>query len=164
MAKKRYFTIVSYIIPIIIVIVLTLIWQARRIERQMREIESVPEVTPTYQKEERFTTGLVPSQPEDYGMIVTNEFNKPATQAEWNELLHKKLAELKKDITPQTLEKVRDKIKEDPEKRRDKLAKIDRGIQDCRQILKEDPENKSVHEKLERLLILKSLYEGLEDF
>ena len=37
---------------------------------------------------------LVPSRPEDYGMVITEEFNQPKTQEELNGLLKDKIKEI----------------------------------------------------------------------
>ena len=164
--------IISHILLIVIIVIIVSIWQAYRIEKEMQDIESISEIKPQEfgvevrerEREREITTKLVPSRPEDYGIIVTSEFNKPKTQADWNEFLHRKLSEVKDQTSPQTLEKVRDKIKEEPEETQEKLAKIDKGIEDCQEILGQEPDNKDIQKKLERLMILKGLAEGFKDF
>ena len=78
--------------------------------------------------------------------------------------LHRKLSDVKGQISPQTLAKVRDKIKEESETTQEKLVKIDKDIRECQEILGEEPDNKDIQEKLERLMILKGLAEELKSF
>jgi hypothetical protein len=164
MDKRRSFIFISYIFLILIIVISTLIWHAHHIEKQMREIKAISETAPEEMKRRGIAPALIPSRPGDYGMVVTGEFDKPRSQAEWNELLHNKLTEVKSQISPQELNKIRDKINEEPEKTQEKLAKIDKSIQECSEILQKEPENKDIQAKLERLMILKGLAEGFHDF
>ena len=166
MTKDKRFIFVSHILLIVIIVIIVSTWQAYRIEKEMRDIESISEFVPEEVeiREKEITRKLTPSRPEDYGMIVTSDFDKPKMQEEWNDLLHTKLSEIRNQIPPQDIKKIKDKIKEESENIQDKLSKIDKGIQDCHEILQREPDNKDAQEKLERLMILKGLAEGLKDF
>ena len=166
--KEKRFIVISHILLIVIIVIIVSTWQAYHIEKEMQDIESILEIEPeelgVREAERGVTTRLVPARPEDYGMVVTSDFDKPQTQAEWSEFLHTKLGEVKSQTSPQALEKIKEKIKEESEKTQEKLAKIDKGIQECQEILEKEPDNKDIQEKLERLMILKGVAEGIGDF
>jgi hypothetical protein len=104
---------------------------------------------------------LVPSNPEDYGMVVFDEFHKPETQEQWNSLISEKIEEAKSQLSKDTLDKVTAKIAEEPEKTAQKLKTIDENIAKCKEILIKEPNNKEVKDKLGRLMILRSIAESL---
>jgi len=101
------------------------------------------------------------SDPAEYGMVVINEYNRPQTQKEWDILISQKIDEAKAQLSQDTLEKITNKIKEDPQKTAEKIKMIDENIQKCQEILKSDPTNKEVRDRLERLKILKSISQKL---
>ncbi len=104
---------------------------------------------------------LVPQRPEDYGMVVTEGGNGSVTQQQWNALMKGKVKELKTEYPPEIWDKVREKIKEDPAVTAQKIAKIDESIKKCREILEKEPDNMKTKQKLERLMILRSIGEDL---
>lgn len=104
---------------------------------------------------------LTPQRPEDYGMVVTGQAPVPADQGHYDALIKGKIRELKNRYPPEDWEKVREKIKEEPAVTAEKLARIDKGIKECRQLLEKEPDNLEVKQKLERLMMLKSIGEEL---
>ncbi len=160
MIKEKRSIFISYIVLIGIIVTFILVWQAHRIGKQIQKIEPVSEIVPEIKKEE-IATRLIPSRPEDYGMVVTRESDKPKTQAEWDKFFHRKLSEVKSQISLETLAKIKNKIEEDPAKREEKMEKIDKSFQQCQELLKKDPDNEEVKEKLERLMMLKSIAKEL---
>jgi len=100
---------------------------------------------------------LIPAHPEDFGMVVIDENNRPATQQEWDRLISEKVRELKSEATPETWQKIKEKINEDRKKTEDKLKQIDESIKKYKEILKQEPNNKEAREKIERLMMLKSI-------
>ena len=154
----------AYLLLLVSTVVITLIWQAHQIEKQMREMEPASEVIPEIRQEARLAHSLVPSRPEDYGMVVTRQFDRPRTTLEWEEFLHKRLSELKFKISPEVADKVRREIKEDPQETKEKMVKIDQGIQECREVIQREPDNKQAQEELQRLTMLKALTGELKNF
>ena len=165
MTKDKRLIFISYSLLIVIIVISVLIWKRYTIDK-LRGVKPVSEIVSEQfkQKEKEISGGLIPSRPEDYGMEVISNFDKPETQAEWNEFLGKKISGVKSRFTGEELDKIRDKIKEDPKKTQEKLIKIDQGIEECQAALEEDSGNKEIQRKLERLMILKALAEGFKDF
>jgi hypothetical protein len=167
MIKQRAMTYLGYIALVVVVVIAGLVWQARRIERQMRAVEPVSRIKPEQIKEEKQPPArrrLVPSRPEDYGMVVTSDFDKPKTQAEWNKFMQERISEVKNRLPPEALAKVKDKVSEEPKKTQEKLAKIDKAIQECREILAKEPADEKIKAKLEGLMILRAIAKGSKDF
>ncbi|MCX5705581.1 MAG: hypothetical protein NTZ92_05965 [Candidatus Omnitrophica bacterium] len=104
---------------------------------------------------------LVPANPEDYGMTVIDETNKPRTQEDWDRLLTARIRDVKSELTAQQMEEVKAKIQEDSQKTQEKLKKIDEVIAKCNEILKSDPSNQDARDKLNRLMMLKSISKEL---
>ncbi|MBI4707901.1 MAG: hypothetical protein HY761_08265 [Candidatus Omnitrophica bacterium] len=103
---------------------------------------------------------LVPSRPEDYGMV---ESGKDMAQEEWDSLISKKIKKIKPQINAVDLDKINEKIKESPQVTKDKIRQIDESIEKCKLILKNDPGNKDVRGKLTRLMMLRSIAENLPE-
>jgi len=131
-----------------------------RIEKDEGRVSQLPsgikKVTPREKKRK-----LCVSDPAEYGMVVINEYNRPQTQKEWDILISQKIDEAKAQLPQDALEKITNKIKEDPQKTAEKIKMIDENIQKCQEILKSDPTNKEVRDRLERLKILKSISQKL---
>lgn len=106
---------------------------------------------------ERPARKLVPARPEDYGMIVTDTAQRPTFQQQWDMLIRDKVNELKSQYPPETWDKVQQKIKEDPAVTAQKLRDINDSIKKCREILEKEPDNEEIKQKLERLMMLKSI-------
>ncbi len=104
---------------------------------------------------------LTPANPEDYGMVVINESNKPRTQEDWDRLLIDKIRDVKSELSAQQVEEVKAKIQEDPQKTQEKLKKIDEAIAKCNEALKKDPSSAELRNKLDRLMMLKSISKEL---
>lgn len=104
---------------------------------------------------------LIPSRPQDYGMVVMEETDKPKTQEDWNSLLSHKISQLKSEYPPEVWAQINSKINEEPEKTEEKLKLIDEKIQYCIDILAKEPDNQDIKSRLERLMILKALAKEL---
>lgn len=124
------------------------------------EADSRPRKIQQAMPEER-KRGLPVSNPEEYGILVTDEYSGPQTQEDWDRIISQKIKEAKAQLSPEELEKMSHKIEEDPQKTADKLKVIEANIQRCQEILSGDPDNKETKEKLERLRILKSILKQL---
>lgn len=104
---------------------------------------------------------LIPGRPEDYGMIVIDETNRVQTQKDWDRLLSLKIADLKSQSSPEVAQKIQEKIKEEPQVTQDKLKQIDEGIQKLSELLKKEPDNQELKERLEHLMMLRSIAQEL---
>jgi hypothetical protein len=124
--------------------------------------EAVTDRSP-FKKENIPTHKLVPARPEDYGMVVFEKSSKPPDEAEINTLIHRKIQDIKTQFSEEILKKAREKIKEDPQKTKEKLAQIDEAIIKFRQILKEEPYNEEAKGRIQNLLILKTIAEELPE-
>ncbi|MFC1658586.1 hypothetical protein ACFL1D_04275 [Candidatus Omnitrophota bacterium] len=168
MIKNKRFIIFSYILLSVITVIVTLVWQAYRVEKQMRSIQTKPKIAPKtvmQEAEEIEPAELpVPARPEDYGMVVSHDFNQPRTQAAWNEFLQKELGEVKARMSVQEVERIKARIAEPSEKTEEKLGKINTSIQQCEEVLDKEPDNQEMQKKLEHLMILKGLTSAFEEF
>jgi len=104
---------------------------------------------------------LLPQRPEDYGMIVTDENTMPVGQKQYDAFIKDKISKLKSEYPLETWNKVQEKIKEDPAVTRQKISQIDEAIEKCRRLLEKEPENIEVRQKMERLMMLRSIGESL---
>jgi len=140
-------------------IVLFSVYQTQKITRETEKIIPAP-----IKREEIATKRprrLIPSRPEDYGMIVIDENNKPQAQEGWDNLLSPKFEELKAKAPPERWDKIKEKIREEPQKTQEKLKQIDDSIKQYQEILRQDPNNQEIKGKLERLMMLKSITKEL---
>jgi peptidoglycan hydrolase CwlO-like protein len=110
---------------------------------------------------ERIKYPLQPADPKDYGMVVLDQGDAPLTEGQARTLIQEKLKEIKSQFPEEKLKKMRETIKEDPQKTADKLKKIDEEIEKCRQVLQGDPYSEEANAKLQRLIMLKSIGEEL---
>jgi len=100
---------------------------------------------------------LLPSRPEDYGMIAIDENNAPRTQAEWDDLLSGKIKEAKAMLSPEENKKMIAVIEEAPKKTAEKMKLIDEGIKKCNEALKANPNDQKIKDKLARYMMLKTI-------
>lgn len=100
---------------------------------------------------------LKPSNPADYGMVVTDPGKGPMSETEVNAMIHDKWQDIKTQYSGETVGQAMIKIKEEPQKTLDKMAKIEEEMQKCREILKNDPFNETAKNKLQNLYALKSI-------
>lgn len=129
-----------------------------------RESEKLQkEIAPEQQKEQvpceeaRGPRGLTPSNPADYGITLTNEFNAPKTQQEWDTLMQKKISELKTSVPAERWQQVQQSIKEDPKKTEESIRKADAAIEKWQAVLKKDPANVEAKRNIEQLMQLRSI-------
>jgi len=104
---------------------------------------------------------LQPARPEDYGMVVFDSSNDVTSEAEANTLIRNKIKEIRSQFPKETLVKISEKIKEDPQRTKDKIRQIDEAIVKCRETLRKEPYNEEVKKKLQNLLMLKSIAQEL---
>jgi len=95
-----------------------------------------------------------PSRPEDYGMMVTHG---SISEEETQRMIAQKVKVLKSSLSSPDREKLKEKIKEDPKKTKEKLEKVDVAIRQCQEELAENPDNQAVKKRLQRLWTLKTI-------
>lgn len=159
--KKQIVVLVGLSILFIFGIVLFSIYQTRKIEKEIEIKGVIPPEEEIAKELIKPPRQLVPSRPEDYGMVVIDDSNRPQMQEEWDILFSEKIKEVKSQTDSETWKKVKEQIKEDPQKTQEKLKQIDENIKKCKEILKADPDNQEIKNKLERLMILKSIAKEL---
>ncbi len=162
MTKKQLIILAGSILLCASVIVLFSMYYTHRVLQDAAKSAPLPapedtgEERPAAQK-----SGLTPVRPEDYGMIVINERNKPRTQEEWDRLLSRRIKEAKSEFPAETLQKVKAKIAENPDKTKEKLRLIDDKITKCKETLSVNPGDQGCKDTLDRLMILKSIAKEL---
>lgn len=159
--KKQIIILVSLFIMFVFGIVLFFIYQTRKIEKEIEKKGVMPAKEKIGEVLIKQPRQLIPANPKDYGMIVIDDSNRPQAQEEWDTLFSKKIGQLKSEIAPQTQKKVEEQIKEGPQKTQEKLKQIGENINKCKEILKDNPDNQEIKDKLERLMILKSIAKEL---
>jgi len=150
--------IVSVIVVAVFSITFFSIYQTKKLQDEFTDIGPVEAEKGQVNKE---PSVLTPANPEDYGMVVINEGNKPRTQEDWDRLLMDRIRDAKSELSAQQTEELKAKIQEDPQKTQEKLKKIDEVIAKCNEALKKDPSNTDVRNKLDRLMMLKSISKEL---
>lgn len=151
--KNKIIIAAALIILSTVGVVLFSIYQSARIEQELGIAR--PQARP--QERQGLRQKLVPSRPEDYGMVVIDSTSPELTQKDWDTLLSGRIAELKSKLTPENKDMMNGVIKEDPRKTEEKLKKIDAEIQKCEETLKKDPANRQISEKRQRLMMLKCI-------
>jgi len=101
------------------------------------------------------------SRPEDYGMIVTDNNAPVLTQGYWDGIISSKVRYLKENTPKEVLNKVTQKIKEDPAKTKGKMKLIDDNIKNFSNLLVKEPNNPEAKKRLKHFLMLKSLAKEL---
>jgi len=112
-------------------------------------------------KKERPRRELIPDNPEDYGMIVFKEGEEPVIQEEWDGLLEKKVRELKFEISHETRVKLEEAVKEEPQKTKEKIKDLDKRLKEAEAILRKEPNNQEMQERIKRLRMLRAVSQSL---
>ncbi len=162
--KKQIIILLSLGLLFILGIILFSLYQSNKISREISpervsEGEPVPKTSAASARPR-----ITPSRPEDYGILVIRPGEEPKTQEEWDRFFSKKIQELKSQSPAQTWNKVQEDIeKESPKKRQENLAKLEDKIKKIELELKKNPQNKEAQERLQRLMMLKSIQKELPD-
>ncbi len=104
---------------------------------------------------------LKPSKPEDLGLTVHYEDDKPKTQEEWNAFMAESYQKNRKEFEenykgefgPSPYEQLDEADLEEIDTNR---VRIDERISECEEKLKDNPDDKDLKEKLENLQKLKA--------
>jgi hypothetical protein len=141
------------------------LWQVRKMENQMQELPTqppeAPETLPQPQAQPRPV--LKPANPADYGMVITDESVTASTQEDWNKIISEKIAAAKAQSSPEDWARLNKTIAEDPQKTEDKLKRIEEEMAKCRAALKNKPGDQDMQDKLQRLMMLKSIASGFKE-
>jgi hypothetical protein len=143
------------------------LWQVRKMENQMQELSpgqqeelavSVPQQPQAFPR-----PALKPGNPADYGMVITDESVTASTQEDWNKIISEKIAAAKAQSSPEDWARLNKTIAEDPQKTEDKLKRIEEEMAKCRAALKNNPGDQDTQDKLQRLMMLKSIASGFKE-
>ena len=94
-------------------------------------------------------------------MVVTSEEDSSINQEYWDSMLSSKIKEIKLETPSSQMKKNTGYYFRRLQKTEEKIVKIEKEINRCREILAKDPENAQIKKKLQNLLILKSLAKEL---
>ena len=90
-------------------------------------------------------------------MVVSNSSTPVLTQEYWDGLIARKVKYLKENAPKEVLDKVDQKIKEDPVKMQENLQLVEDNIKKYSAALAVNPNNQEAKDRLERFLIYKSI-------
>jgi len=162
MKKIRELTIAlsSLIVIFVITLVLFSFYLTKKTESQIKML------LPAVEKKEEIADvpedrKIRPSRPEDYGVVIFHEGETPRLQSEWNEIIGGKIKELKHNLAPETWQKIQEQIAEDPQKTEEKLQQIDEKLAELKSKLVKEPDNQEIKDRINRLMILKSVARDL---
>ena len=146
--------IIGFLAVLIFGIVLFSILQTARLNNEyaslaVEHVRSVPVLTSR--------PALVPSRPEDYGMVVSNSSTPVLTQGYWDDLISRKVKNLKENAPKEVLDKINRNIKEDPVKLQENLKQIEDNINKYSAVLAKNPSDQQAKDRLEHFLIYKSI-------
>jgi len=151
---KKHIIILGSAMVLIFAIVLFSIIQTAKLNREYADLalEPVGSVPALISR-----PALVPSRPEDYGMVVSNNSTPVLTQGYWDDLVTKKVKYLKENAPKEVLAKVDQRIKEDPLKTQENLRLVEDKIKKYSAALAMNPNDQEAKDRLERFLIYKSI-------
>ncbi|MDD5097548.1 MAG: hypothetical protein PHU59_03565 [Candidatus Omnitrophica bacterium] len=155
---KKHIIILGAALVFIFVIVLFSIIQTAKLNKEYADltIEPVSSAPALVSR-----PALVPSRPEDYGMVVSSSSTPVLTQGYWDDLIAKKVKYLKENAPKEVLAKVEEKIKEDPVKVQENLQLVEDNIKKYNAALAANPNDQEAQDRLERFLIYKSIAKEL---
>lgn len=153
-SKKKIF------ITIFIVMVVTSFFLRRKEEPVNKEKEKITKQT---EEKQTKTKSSDFGSPSDYGIVIFKEHQEPTSQEEWNQFFGKKVKELKSQFSEEKWDKVQAEIAEDSKKTKEKIEKINKKLKNYREILKKNPFDQKTKEKIQQLMILKSIANELPD-
>ena len=156
--KKKYLIVSGIFIMVVIGMVSFSLYQSSQLPR---DTEAKPQQEKPHESVDvpEEPKRLTPDRPEDYGMTVTPENNKPRTQEEWNNLIAEKMSGLRYNTDPEAWERVKTMTAEDPARTQEKIRQIEADIARYEEILVSDPSNQDLSNKIERLRMLKAIAE-----
>ena len=151
---KKHIIIIGLLAVLIFGIVLFSVLQTARLNKEyaslaVEQVRSVPVLIRR--------SALVPSRPEDYGMVVSNSSTPVLTQGYWDDLISRKVKNLKENAPKEVLDKINRNIKEDPVKLQENLKQIEDNINKYSAVLAKNPSDQQAKDRLEHFLIYKSI-------
>jgi hypothetical protein len=102
-----------------------------------------------------------PSRPEDFGIVVFSENNRPQTQAEYDGFASEQMRKLKEKAPPEALQAMKAGIQDDNAAIEKKLKQLDENINECQALLKQQPNDEDTKKRMDRLMMLKSMTKEL---
>jgi hypothetical protein len=155
---KKHILISAGLVVVTIIAVVFSIYQTKKLENEYVLPKEQPQVA--FERIKRRPPPVI-SRPEDYGMVVTDNNAPVLTEGYWNEMISKKVSQLKSNTPKEVLGKLNQKIKEDPAKTKEKMKLIDENIKNFNALLAKEPNNLEAQKRLKHFLMLKSLAKEL---
>ena len=157
---KKHIIIIGSAMVLILGIVLFSIYQTAKLNREYAApVVEGPRSVPALTSSSR--PALVPSRPEDYGMVVINSGTPVLTQGYWDDVVSHKVRLLKENAPKEVLDKINQKIKEDPVKMQEKSQQIEDNIKKYSAAVAKNPGDQEAKDRLEHFLIYKSIAKEL---
>lgn len=104
---------------------------------------------------------LVPANPDDYGMIIT-ERKRSVDEEGWKQIISAKIKALKSDFPEDVWAEANALIAEDAQKTEEKIKQIDEALEKIKSPLYKGLPQEELEEKIERLIILRSIANELK--
>ncbi len=152
--------IIGCLAVLIFGVVLFSIFQTARLNREYVSL-GVEQVQPSVPALSR--PALVPSRPEDYGMVVTNSSTPVLTQGYWDDIVSRKVKYLKRNAPKEVLDRINQNIKEDLVKKQEKLQQVEANIKKYSAAIAKNPNDQKAKDRLEHFLIYKSIARELPE-
>lgn len=150
---KKHILISIGLVAVTIIAVSFSIYQTQKLENTYVLPKEQPRVAPAQVNRAKRAI----SRPEDFGMVVT-ENNAPVLNQEyWDKMISNKVRSLKENTPKEVLDKLNQKIKEDPAKTKEKMKLIDENIKSFSGLVAKEPNNLEARKRLKHFLMLKSL-------
>jgi len=153
--KKQILIFIALLSISVFAVVLFSLNQAKRIEKETLKIMFPSQPKP--KTPSIGSKGPTIGRPEDYGIVIMDNTNKPQTQEDWDSFLSTHIGDLKSRMPKELWSDIQKKMKKEPQKKEDGLKKMDEDIRNAEEALKENPSEEEIKEKLERLRVLKSI-------
>ncbi|MFA5410334.1 MAG: hypothetical protein WC321_00515 [Candidatus Omnitrophota bacterium] len=154
MKKKYILMLLGLIITFTLGLVFFSFYQTPKIEQEIAKLNPLPKIDTRVKADAaKPLRKLTPSNPEEYGIIVIPEGSQPQTQAEWDSFIQENTQRLK---TKGTLYS-KSMSEEERMDATEALERMEADIRQQEEALRKDPENQGLKEKLQRLMMLRSI-------
>lgn len=121
-----------------------------------KEVITEEKLTSKYQITYPETKALItPSDPSQYGMVV---IERKSPLEEYERVISEKIEELESQYPKEFKDYLQNK---DPLEVKEKVKTIQENIEECREKLKDNPQDEKLKARLQRLIILKSIINKL---
>lgn len=156
--RRTVIILVSLVIIFTAALIIFSLYQIPHLEQEIEKTNYLreKEIEPS---REKLVPQLIPENPADYGITVLDKNSLPHTQEAWDRVLVPKIKAAKSQMPPE----ISSKVTQDKVKIKNKIMEVDDAILRCQDILSKEPDNHQIQEKLQRLMMLKSIAVGLSE-